>query len=438
MGAGADRAQPAASPARGAARTPADECVHCGFCLPVCPTWQSWQEEMDSPRGRIDLFRGLQEGELAMSDAVAAHFDRCLGCMACLGACPSGVRYDHVIDAARARVEREHRRPALDRLHRALVFSLFPHPGRLRVAALLLWVWRVSGLRWLVRRTGLLRLSRRLEQLEALAPPLALRDVLATTPQATGAHGERRLRVGLVTGCVQKVFFPGVNAATVRVLAAEGVEVLAPAGQGCCGALSVHAGRLDEARRLARALVERFEGLPLDAIVVNAAGCGSHLKDLAHLFEDDPAFAPRAAAFSARVRDASELLAGLSPRAPRAPLAARVAYHSPCHLQHAQGVGGAPRALLATIPGLELVEIADGDQCCGSAGIYNLVQPESASEIGRRKADAVMATGATVLASANPGCTLHVRRLLEERGAGIEPAHPLELLDRAIRAARRG
>jgi glycolate oxidase iron-sulfur subunit len=423
---------------RAAGRSPAEDCVHCGFCLPICPTWQNWQEEMDSPRGRIDLFRALEDGRIELTPAVAEHFDRCLGCMACVDVCPSGVRYDHVIDAALDRVERGLRRPMVDRLHRGFVFSLFPYPGRLRAAAILLWLWQVSGLRWLFRRLGLLRVSRRLAQLDALAPPIALREALARLPERVAAEGERRLRVGLVTGCVQQVFFPGVNAATLRVLAAEGVEVVVPRPQGCCGALSAHAGRLDEARRLARALVEAFEHVPVDAVVVNAAGCGSHLKDLEHLFEGDPEFAPRAAAFAARVRDASELLAGLAPLAPRAAIAARVAYHSPCHLQHAQHVGDAPRQLLRTIPGLELVEIADGDQCCGSAGIYNLVEPESADAIGQRKADAVLATGAPLLASANPGCTLHVRKILEARGARIEAAHPLELLDRAIaRATRR-
>jgi len=422
---------PAARAKPGAGRAAADDCVHCGFCLPVCPTWQSWQQEMDSPRGRIDLYRALDDGRVEMTPAVAAHFDRCLGCMACLGACPSGVRYDHVIEDARARVEHEYRRPAADRLHRAFVFALFPRPGRLRVAALFLWLWRASGLSGLARRLGLLRVSRRLAQLESLVPPLRLSEVVARLPARTPATGERRLRAGLLAGCVQRVFFPGVNAATIRVLAAEGVEVVVPRGQGCCGALSLHAGRIEEARRLARALVEAFEAEPLDVVVVNAAGCGSHLKDLGFLFAGDP-FEPRARAFAARVKDAMELLAALPPRAPRAPLRARVAYHSPCHIGHAQRLVDEPRRLLATIPGIELVEVPEGDQCCGSAGVYNLVQPESAAEIGRRKAANVLATRATLLASANPGCTLQILRHLEERGASIEAAHPLELLDRAI------
>jgi glycolate oxidase iron-sulfur subunit len=390
---------------------------------------------MDSPRGRIELFRALEDGRLRVSPAVAEHFDRCLGCMACVPACPSGVRYDRVIEAARARVEREHPREPVDRLHRALVFALFPHPGRLRVAAVLLWLFRITGLSRLVRLLGLLRFSRRLAQLDALAPPVRLRDAFARLPTCSPARGERRLRVGLVAGCVQRVFFPGVNAATVRVCSAEGVEVVVPPRQGCCGALSLHAGREEEARRLAEALMERFEREELDAVVVNAAGCGSHLKQLGDLFRDDPQLGRRARAFAAKVRDATELLDALPPRAPRAPLRVRVAYHSPCHMGHAQGLSLEPRRLLQSIPGLELVEIPDGEQCCGSAGIYNLVQPESAEEIGRRKADAIASTGAVLVASANPGCTLHVGRILAERGARIAWAHPIELLDRAIRAA---
>jgi glycolate oxidase iron-sulfur subunit len=418
-------------PPAGQSRNPADDCVHCGFCLPTCPTWQNWQQEMDSPRGRIDLFRAVADGRIAVTEPVAEHFDRCLGCMACMTACPSGVRYDHVIEGARARVEREYRRPLSDRLYRGLVFALFPRPGRLRVAAFLLWLWRMAGLQWLVRKLGVLRPWPRLAALEALAPPLALREVFARLPAVTPAHGERRMRVGLVSGCVQRVFFPGVNAATLRVLAAEGVEVVVPRGQGCCGALSLHAGRDAESREMARALVERFEREALDVVVVNAAGCGSHLKDLAHLFTGD-AFEPRARAFSERVRDVSELLAALPPRAARAPLRARVAYHSPCHIGHAQRIGDAPRAMLRTIPGLELVDVPDGEQCCGSAGVYNLVEPESARQIGQRKAANVAGTGATLLASANPGCTLHIRRMLGERGADVDASHPIEILDRAI------
>jgi glycolate oxidase iron-sulfur subunit len=414
------------------ARDPSDDCIHCGFCLPTCPTWQNWQEEMDSPRGRIDLFRALEDGRLAMSPAVAEHFDRCLGCMACLTSCPSGVRYDHVIDRARVRVEREYRRPFGDRLWRGFVFALFTRPAVLRLAAILVWLGHVTGLRWLARRVGLLRVSARLAAMDALAPTLTWGALTTKLPARTPARGERRLRAGLLGGCVQRVFFPNVNGATIRVLAAEGIEVVVPAGQGCCGALSVHAGRGEEARRLARDLVERFEREAVDVVVVNAAGCGSHLKDLPHVFADDAEFLPRARAFAEKVRDVSELLASVPARAPRHPIEARVAFHSPCHLGHAQRIVDAPRSLLGAIPGLELVDVPDGEQCCGSAGIYNLVQPRSADEIGRRKAEAVLSTKASLLASANPGCSLQIRRMIEEAGAHIEAAHPVEILDRSI------
>jgi glycolate oxidase iron-sulfur subunit len=414
-----------------------DDCVHCGFCLPVCPTYVSWAAEADSPRGRIDLARAVADGQIRLEPAAVAHFDRCLGCMACLAACPSGVRYDEVIETARAAVEQARVRPLGDRLFRGLIFRLFPYPSRLRVAAFFLWLAQVTGLQWLVRTSGVLRLvSRRLAQLQALAPEVGWRSVAARLPALTPARGPRRGRVGLVGGCVQRVFFPGVNDATLRVLAAEGFEVVAPAGQGCCGALSIHSGRPEEAARLARALLERFEGLELDAVIVNAAGCGSHLKDLGQIFRADPALAARAQALSRKVRDVNEFLAGVPQVAPRGPYPSRVAYHSSCHLGHAQGISRQPRDLLRAIPGLELVEIANGDECCGSAGIYNLVEPESANEIGARKAESVLASKAPIVAAANPGCTLHIQKLLRERGAAVEAAHPIEILDASIRAAR--
>jgi glycolate oxidase iron-sulfur subunit len=389
---------------------------------------------MDSPRGRIDLFRALSDGRIALDPAVVQHFDRCLGCMACMTACPSGVRYDVIIETARARIEEAHPRPAADRLHRKLVFALFPHPVRLRLMAFLLFLLRVSGLQWLLRRTGVLAaLSRRLAQLDALAPPVGARHLAARLPGRTPARGPQRLRVGLVAGCVQRVFFPGVNAATLRVLAAEGCEVVIPSGQGCCGALSEHAGRDGEARRMAMDLIARFEAERVDVVAVNAAGCGSTLKEYGRLLAAEPGWAERAAAFSARVKDVNELLASLEPRARRHPFPARVAYHSACHLGHAQRVQEQPRSLLRGIPGLQLLEIPDGEQCCGSAGVYNLFQVESATEIGRRKAANVLATGADLLASANPGCTLHIERFLREQGTSLRAAHPIEILDWSIR-----
>jgi glycolate oxidase iron-sulfur subunit len=385
---------------------------------------------MDSPRGRIDLMRGLAEGKISWSDTVIAHFDRCLGCMACVTACPSGVKYDVLIEETRARVEERHRRPFFERLQRGMIFALFPYPSRLRVLATLLLLYSKTGLRSLVRKSGLL--PKRLSQMDALMPTVTLADLKSRLPERVPAKGERRARVALLSGCIQGVFFPGVNEATLRVLSAEGCEVVIPNRQGCCGALSIHAGREEEALAFARDTIARFEAEPVDAILVNAAGCGSNMKDYGRLFAKDPVWADRAAAFSAKVRDVNEFLAGLSPVAPRHPIKARVAYHDACHLAHAQRVRSQPRQLLRGIPGLELVEIPDGEQCCGSAGIYNLVESESADEIGARKVENVLKTKSDILASANPGCTLQIQKILRQRGLILPAAHPVEILDASI------
>ncbi len=410
-------------------RSPVDDCVHCGFCLPGCPTYLSWGHEEDSPRGRIHLIRALESGRIALDPEVAVHFDRCLGCMGCLTTCPSGVRFDLLLEETRAHIEREVPRPASQAVLRRLVFSLFPYPGRLRLLLPLLWLAERTGLLALARRLPFLG---RLRSLASLAPPITVHHLTASLPAVTPAVGARRLRVGLLTGCVQKVFFPGVNEATVRVLAAEGCEVVIPAGQGCCGALSAHSGRDAEAREMARALIARFEEAGVDRIVVNAAGCGSTTKGYARLLGAEPAWRERAAAFASKTRDVSELLAELPPIAKRHPVHARAAYHDACHLAHAQGVRSQPRALLAGIPGLTLLEIPDGDQCCGSAGIYNIVEPDSAREVGERKVDNVLSVQPDLLVSANPGCTLQVQQILRERGKSLPAAHPIELLDTSI------
>jgi glycolate dehydrogenase iron-sulfur subunit len=409
------------------------DCVHCGFCLPACPTYRSWGNEMDSPRGRIDLMKGVNQGAMALDGTVVGHFDACLGCMACVTACPSGVRYDLLIESTRATVERDYRRSLGERAFRELIFALFPYPERLRAMAWPLYAFAKSGLQAVVRRSGLLRLlPRRLAQLDALLPPLRLGDLTASLPVFTPASGARRGRVALVAGCVQRVFFPRVNAATARVLAAEGFDVIVPRSQGCCGALSLHAGRDAEAKRFARGLMQRFDQEPVDFVIVNAAGCGSTLKQYGELLSDDLEWAERAAGFAAKVRDVSEFLATIEPVAVRHPIGARVAYHDACHLAHAQRVREQPRALLRGIPGVELLEIPDGDQCCGSAGIYNLIEPESAEEIGERKVENVLAVGADLLASANPGCTLQIVSLLAKRGVSLRAAHPIEILDASL------
>ena len=413
-----------------------DDCVHCGFCLPTCPTYVLWGEEMDSPRGRIYLMEIGRQGE-PLNDEMVRHFDQCLGCMACVTACPSGVQYGKLIEATRQQVERRYERPRRDRAFRALIFRLFPYPSRLRLLRGPLRLYQRSGLGALARRAGLTDrlLPRQLSAMERLAPTLG---PLEAVPEVTPATGPLRRRVGMLTGCVQRVFFPEVNTATARVLAADGCEVVAPAGQGCCGALSLHAGREDEAQGFAKAAIEAFDAARVDQVVVNAAGCGSAMKEYGHLLRDDPAWAERAAAFSARVRDLSELLVELGPVAPRHPLPMKVAWHDACHLGHAQGIRAQPRAALRAIPGLEVREIAEAEICCGSAGIYNLVEPEPAAELGDRKAANVLAAGADLLVTSNPGCLMQLRNALERRGQRLAMAHVAQVLDASVRGAQPG
>lgn len=406
------------------------DCVHCGFCLTTCPTYVLWGEEMDSPRGRIHLIAQGLEGE-PLSDSMVEHFDSCLGCMSCVTACPSGVKYDRLIEDTRAQVERRHPRTARERALRAAIFALFPYPRRLRLLRGPLWAYQKSGLRGLIARTGLLeRLAPTLATLDSLAPPL--RGV-PRPPGRVAAHGTRRAVVGMLTGCVQSAFFPDVNSATVRILAAEGCDVLIPSGQGCCGALSVHNGRRAEAERFARRLIDTFEQTGMDYFVVNAAGCGSSLKEYGELLAGDPDYASRAAAFAAKVRDLAELLVELGPVAPRHPLPVTVAYHDACHLGHAQGIREQPRALLRGIPGLEVREIAEAEICCGSAGVWNVLNPEPAAELGDRKAASVLATGAALLVTANPGCLMQVAAAVRRGGGEIALAHTAQVLDASIR-----
>ena len=417
------------------------DCVHCGFCLPACPTYVLWNKEMDSPRGRIHLMKVALEGKAALTPEFAQHIDSCLGCMACATACPSGVQYERLIEATRPQIERHTPRSLGDRLFRQLVFSLFPYPGRLRWVALELWIYQRLGLQWLARTSGLLRLlPARLRAMEAVAPPISIAGAWSSLPALVPAVGKPRLRVGLLLGCVQRVFFGDVNAATARVLAAEGCDVVVPPDQGCCGALMLHAGRDDEAAQMARRFIDVFEAAAadVDAIVINAAGCGSSLKTYGHLLRDDPAYAARAEALAAKCKDISEVLASLEPRAPRHPVPMTVAYHDACHLQHAQRITAEPRTVLSSIPEVDVREIPEGGLCCGSAGIYNLIEPEAASQLGARKARNVLSTGAEAIVSSNPGCLLQLQSGLAGAGHPLPTLHLVELLDASIRGTSVG
>jgi glycolate oxidase iron-sulfur subunit len=367
------------------------DCVHCGFCLPSCPTYTLWHEEMDSPRGRIYLMQGLVDGSITLNDTVVQHFDRCLGCMACVSACPSGVKYDRLIEQTRDYVEAHHRRGPLDGLVREGIFRVFPHRTRLR-AALALRKLPVPG---------------PLAAMRQVAPPWAAPE---WPPEHLRNDGPS---VALMAGCVASVVFGDVNVATARVLHAEGYDVHVPRRQECCGALHAHAGRLEEGVRRAHALADALAGY--DFIVTNAAGCGSHLKD--HGVEN--------------AVDVSELLT--EARAERRPLPLRVAFQDSCHLRHAQRVREQPRMMLDAIPGLERLDPSEQDICCGSAGIYNVVQPDAAQALGDRKAQNVLATEPDAYASANPGCLIQVSAALRRAGRPKPAFHPVELVDASIR-----
>ena len=473
-----------------------DACVHCGFCLPTCPTYVLWGEEMDSPRGRIYLMKAGVEGRAALTGELVRHFDRCLGCLACVTACPSGVQYGPLIEKTRAQIERHHDRGAADRLFRTLLMTFIPYPGRMRVAMLPLALFggvlrrlggallargpgrhdprtagpvpalpddgrvagRVSGPEpppyvtgaraphqpapssgdatgprepQPTRETGLLT---RLAAALVLSPPVRWRALFGRIPQTTPASGAARMEVAVLTGCVQRLAFAEVNEATVRVLAAEGCTVQAPAAQGCCGALPLHAGDIERARALARHNIEVFEAAGVDRIVVNAAGCGSAMKECGELLGGDPAWAERAHRLSAAVRDVSELLVELGEaRQPRQPIRARVVYHDACHLAHGQGIRLQPRALLQAIPGIELLTPAEPEICCGSAGIYNLVEPEPAAQLGARKVRHIAALSPDLLATANPGCTLQIAASARVFGYNWPVFHPIQLIDASIR-----
>lgn len=414
------------------------DCVHCGFCLPACPTYMLWGEEMDSPRGRILLMDLAERGERPLTPDMVAHWDACLGCLACVPACPSGAAYDQLLEATRQQVERRFRRPLPQRLWRSAIFATLPHPTTMRLGLAGLWLGQATGLSGWIARSPLNRhLPPELQAMTRLAPPVRLPQLMRRlpAPRRPVGGGPARLRVGLLGGCVQRVMEPHVNLASAIVLAAYGAEVRVPPGQGCCGALELHAGREAAALRRARHLVAQFEDPGLDRIAINAAGCGAMLRTLGRLLEGDPSWAARAAAVAAKVRDITEILDELGPPAALKPLPLRAAYHDACHLAHAQGIRDAPRRVLRAVPALELLEVPEGDLCCGSAGTYNLTQPDAARDLGRRKAANLRSVGPQCVVAGNPGCLLQIRAAMAETGPPVPAFHPVELIAASLQGS---
>jgi glycolate oxidase iron-sulfur subunit len=410
-----------------------NQCVHCGLCLAYCPTFSELGTEMDSPRGRIFLVKSLAEGRMSMSDSTVRHLSLCLDCRACETVCPAGVPYGRLIEAAKAEIERLRPGGPVRRIFRWLNFGLLlGHPRLLALAASGARLYQASGLQRLARRTGLIRrLPGTLPAWDALLPTVPARAERAAPPRLTSAEGPRRARVALLTGCVQSVVFGAHNRATVRVLAKNGCDVVVPEGQGCCGALNAHGGDHARALAMARSTIDAFEAAGVEAVIVNTSGCGAHMKAYGHLLADDPAYAERAKRFAASVKDLAEFLAGAPLRGPLAPVPLTCTYHDPCHVVHGQKIKSEPRQLLAQVPGLRLVELAESDWCCGSAGIYNLTQPEMATRLLHRKVGHVLATNAEAVVTANPGCILQIQAGLGAHTAKIAVLHLVEILDRA-------
>lgn len=418
-------------------------CVHCGLCLPSCPTFRETGLEMASPRGRIYLMKAVAEGRLGMeSEVFQEQMSLCLNCRACEAVCPSGVQYGQILEASRTQIEQArsdgrlapHPWPA--RLLRGGVFGLlFRRLELLRLFSRLMWLYQRSGAQAIARRSGLLRLLK-LDATEALLPPIS-DTFIVPQGQIYRAEGRPRYHVALLTGCIMSTAFAAVHAATIRVLQKNGCEVILAPDQGCCGALNVHGGDMEGGRALARRNIEAFEGLGVDAIIVNAAGCGSTLKEYGHLLHDDPQWAGRARAFSAKVNDISEFLASIELNTrDLQPLDLSVTYQEPCHLAHAQRISAQPRKLLRAIPRLKLIEMPESSLCCGSAGIYNVTEPEMAARLGARKLTNAETTGASLIVTANPGCHLQLAGGLRARNSPMQVRHLVEVLDASYNGER--
>jgi glycolate oxidase iron-sulfur subunit len=418
----------------GPAQADLDKCVHCGLCLNACPTYRELGIEMDSPRGRIYQMNQVASGA-PITDSYIQHLDLCLACRGCETACPSGVPYGRLIEDAREQIRAQEKPSRLTRLVRALVFErLLPSRTNLQLAGALLYLYQVSGLQRLVRLTGVLKLFGNLANLEALTPNAEAPFFYSKIGKTFPPLGERRYRVGFLAGCIANVAFARLNEATVRVLQRNGCEVVIPAAQNCCGALHLHSGLADQARALARNNIDVFLAGNFDALITNAAGCGSTLKEYDHLLHADPAYRDRAREFKEKMKDVTEFLASIELNPAMGPVDTIATYQDSCHLAHGQKIRAAPRKLLKAIPGLQFREMPMADLCCGSAGIYNVVQNEMASQILQRKMEFAATTKASLIVTANPGCMLQLAAGARLYGTGQRVAHVVEVLDAAYKA----
>lgn len=415
------------------------KCMHCGMCLPTCPTYDATLNERSSPRGRIAMMRAVADGRLDVTRTFAEEMYFCLGCLACETACPAGVDYTTLFEHARAEVERAGvlDTPRRTRIRTWVLTYLFTVPQRLRFVGRLMYVYQAMGLQGLVRKSGLLRmLPKSLRELEPLTPTMQKRFTQALFDPSDNPK-KPRFRVGLLSGCVQDIAFSHVNADTIYVLQQNGCEVVLPKTQVCCGSLHAHNGETEMARDLARRNIDAFDAEHLDAIIANAGGCGSHMKHIDHLLSDDPVYAARARIWAQKVKDVHEFLVEIGFRAPAAnPGLASVTYHASCHLAHGQKINAQPRAILKAIPGVTLVELPEAEWCCGSAGIYNITQPEMSMKLLDRKMNHVRTTGAEVVAMANPGCIVQIQHGAQRSGVPVRVAHPISLLADAYKAEK--
>ena len=415
------------------------QCMHCGMCLPTCPTYDATLRERQSPRGRIALMRSVATGELAVGPAFAEEMGNCLGCLACQSACPAGVDYAQLFETARADIEQSAiPAPASRRFWRRLTLGgLFLHPRLLRLTGRLMFLYQRSGLESLARRSGLTRLlPADLRRLEPQAPRILARFSHQRIAERESPPATARHRVALLTGCIQDLAFADINRDTADVLLANGCEIHTPPVQPCCGSIHGHNGEPELARTLARRLIDLLPSDDYDAILTNAGGCGSHLRHYGRLLDDDPAYAQRARQWDAKVRDIHEWLAAIGCRPPTAPPFAdpvTLTYHDSCHLAHGQGITAAPRELLRLLPGVRLVDLAESTWCCGSAGVYSITRPEESEALLTRKTGHILASGAEILATANPGCHLQIARGLTTAASPIRVLHPVTLLAMAYR-----